>query len=177
LTVHDWSPYEALDDFKMDSYVGAPILALQAPPLCDLRQTTIQNILTGSTATKMLWDTEISDTLGMHDTITNSDRVTVNSSAGAGRYLAFGGVQFPANTVGDRLCQIFKNGTLFRPGMRVQAVTVVGGTTIVLGWAIVPCIVTDYVQFGVAQNSGGTLSTDNTAFSNFAFFQVMRVSD
>jgi hypothetical protein len=177
VTVHDWSPNEVLDDFKMDQYVGAPILTLQAPPFCDLRQATLQNVSTGSTATKLLWDTEISDTLGMHDTITNSDRVTINSAAGAGRYLAFGAAQFPANTTGDRMCQIFKNGTLYRPGMRVQAVTVVGGTTMVVGWAIVPCIVNDYVQFGVAQNSGGTLSMDNTSFSNFAFFQVIRVSD
>jgi hypothetical protein len=177
VAVRTWSLAEPLDDGKMNTYVSAPILALQTPAYCDLRQTTIQNIATGSTPAAMAWDTEISDDLGMHDNVTNTSRVTIVSAGGAGRYLAMGAVQWPANATGDRRAVIRKNGSVYRTGMRTMAVTIGGGTTVSLAWAIIPCIVGDYLELGAAQNSGGTLSTDNTSFSEFAWFQVIRVRD
>jgi hypothetical protein len=177
VAVRDWSLGEALDDFKMDTYVSAPILALQTPAFCDLRQTTIQNIATGSTPTALLWDTEVSDDLGMHDNVTNTGRVTITSAAGAGRYLAVGAVQWPANATGDRRAVTMKNGSVYRTAQRQQAVTIGGGTTVTMASAIIPCVIGDFLGFGGAQNAGITLSTDNTSFSEFAWFQVIRLRD
>lgn len=105
----------------------------------------------------MPWDTTVDDNWGGHSTVTNNTRYTIQV---AGYYQLSGMLNFANNTAGYRLATWFKNGTELpasrgfgNPNITTWSCTAAPPT---IG---VQCAVGDYLEMGVYQNSGGSLST------------------
>lgn len=87
------------------------IAFLANPPACQVYRSSTQSIA-NNTVTSVTWNAENYDTGTMHDTATNSDRITVPA---AGLYVCEAAIQFQA--AGDYteiLMILTKNGTIFR---------------------------------------------------------------
>lgn len=118
---------------------------------CRVREADVQTITTSS-ATQLPFDNERYDPDGMHDTSTNNSRITISD---AGRYLVGGHVQWEANATGQRLLQIYLNGTTVLAGCSQDANAV--GTTQQSVATVWGAGATDYFELRVWQNSGGDL--------------------
>lgn len=125
---------------------------------CTLYRSTTQAITT-ATWTAISFDTEVFDTDGFHEGVTNPTRFTVPTGL-AGWYEFRGGFEVAAAATGNRYLKIAKNGIaaggifagadqVGNSGMpaRIQGVT-----------PPVLLAVADYVEIGVYQDSGGSLN-------------------
>jgi hypothetical protein len=97
-----------------------------------------------------LWDTD-----GFHNTVTNNTRLTVPSGLG-GIYLVHGIVGFASNSTGARLLRFVVNNTTTYEVQRVQANAVAAVSS------SFPILLSagDYVEMSVYQSSGGNLDTN-----------------
>lgn len=92
-------------DTVVTSHVAIPFL-----PECYARATRTTNLSVSSgTSTDITFPTEDYDVGGMHDIVTNTDRMTV-PSGGKGIFLACAGVGFESNSTGNRALSITVNG-------------------------------------------------------------------
>jgi hypothetical protein len=107
--------------------------------------------------TDVAFASESLDTDAMHDTVTNNNRVIVQT---AGTYLFVGSFAWASNATGQRLVAIYKNATTRYATTRTSA----SGTSYVdqTVSAILPMAAGDYVTLAVYQDSGGALSAANT---------------
>jgi hypothetical protein len=127
-----------------------------------LFNTTNQSI-PDSTATAMTYNSETYDTDGFHDTVTNTDRITIPAGK-AGKYLLTGVMYFSANTTGIRLLDFQVNGTS-NPGTCVD--TTNGGAGAQTICQVRTLAVADYVSIRAYQTSGGNLNNNNTFNGSF----------
>jgi hypothetical protein len=76
-----WTNGEFVTDTIMNATTGVrdALNFILAPPRCDLRQTAAQSIGNGAW-TALTFTTEDADTDSMHDTVTNTDRITVQTA-------------------------------------------------------------------------------------------------
>lgn len=126
------------------------------PPACRVYNNAAIAIATGAGApgTALTFNTERYDTDTMHDTVTNTGRITFTT---AGLYIVGAHVQWATNGTGERWMQIKKNGT-----DQIDFVSGTGaGITNDVGQTI--CVVekfaaADYIQVFVAQSTGGNLN-------------------
>jgi len=109
------------------------------------------------TPTIVALPTETSDNDGIHDTVTNTSRLTCRT---AGVYAIVGKLGFVANAVGIRRAVICVNGSTIS-GQGAQAVTVAGTATYAAAVEVVELAVGDYVELQAYQNSGGALALVN----------------
>lgn len=154
-------------------YAGTPIDAtvyetdvtnagtfLANPPIFVGVQSSVQSTSTGGWTT-LTFDAETVDTYNGHSTSVNTSRYTAQR---AGWYRVTGTASFAANSTGSRGCRISKNGTVITgSGQLVGAGTL--GCTVSCASTIVQLAVGDYVELSAGQNSGGSLSTSNSAES------------
>lgn len=111
----------------------------------------------GDTPTAATLGSEEYDTDGFHSTVTNTSRMTVPSGK-AGTYRIRGHAFFAANATGIRFACLLKNGSKVR-GSATRTL-VPGSTGGISCWAeaTIPLAVGDYVELGVYQTSGGSLT-------------------
>lgn len=139
---------------------AASMEAIMNRPFVMVGRNSAQSITT-STVTAFGFNTEASDTDGMHDNVTNNSRLTI--PAGCGGWWVWGAC-FPwvANATGARELLFRLNGTSSiaiardSPGAAANFYS--------SGWGMFPVALAagDYVEATVWQSSGGALSVDNT---------------
>lgn len=125
-------------------------------------EATGTSITTGGGYTNVTYPTEGFDTQNLHSTVTNTDRVTI---ATAGKYLIIAYMEWAGSTAGQRDLAIRKNagGTLLAADVRPPGSSGFCAGTITWFGSLAAA---DYVNLGVAQNSGVSL-TVRTYFAGF----------
>jgi len=152
-------PNPALTDWVPLWNLAAPGVVSQ--PGARVYRTTNQTI-PNVTSTAILFDAERFDTENIHDTATNTDRLTCRTP---GKYLIIGQVEWAVVTAGERLVWIESNGSVAQGRVRALA----GGNTTQptqIASTILDLQVGDYVRLLVYQDSGAGLNV--TAAPNFA---------
>lgn len=123
-------------------------------------QSSVQSTSTGGW-TVMTFDTETVDTYGGHSNSVNNSRYTAQR---AGYYRVTGTASFATNSTGSRGCRISKNGSVVTgSGQLVGAGTL--NAVVACAATLVFLAVGDYVELSAGQNSGGSLSTNNSGES------------
>ena len=106
-----WAPGEYPTAAQLNQDLRDNVSFLANPPAASVYRSSAQSI-SNNTLTDITWNTELYDTASMHDTVTNSNRITVPV---AGLYLCEGMLQFQAATdYTELLIIIVKNGTIMR---------------------------------------------------------------
>jgi len=125
---------------------------------CSLTKSAAQTI-SNATTVSITFDTEEFDTDAYHSTSSNTSRITIPSGKG-GKYLFVMTANFAGNTTGQRLLMLYKNGAVHKYS------TSLGGTSFVFRATtsvIVSAVATDYFEFAVYQDSGGSLDINGSA--------------
>jgi hypothetical protein len=109
--------------------------------------------------TALTFNSERYDTDTIHDTTTNTGRLTCVT---AGKYVISGHVRFPANNANYRSVAIKLNGTTY---MAIQkSVNMGAGEAVMMSVSTIYSLsATDYVELVVHQNSGGALNVEYVA--------------
>lgn len=130
---------------------------------CRVTLNAAQNITT-ATPTALSWNgTETEDSMGMHDTGTNPERITISIP---GLYRVRAKATYASNATGFRRLQVLKNAST---NIAVNAFAPVPGELTTCMWdQLVDLVAGDYVWTQVEQNSGSTLAVGNTN----SFFEV-----
>lgn len=115
-----------------------------------------QSISNGATII-LDFDTERWDNDGIWTAGANSDRLICNT---AGKYVVSASLQFAGNTTGNRILKISGAIGGVTVTLAYQNTPGTSGTTNLCCTTIVDLAVTEYVQFRVFQNSGGSLNVD-----------------
>ena len=124
---------------------------------CKVAKTAAQTI-SNATATAITFGagTETFDVGAMHDTGSNTSRITI-PTGGDGIYLLHGELAIAASAVGQRQVYIRQNGTTTITALILAAAA---ATTLnMLASAIVNAVATDYFELVIYQDSGGNLDT------------------
>lgn len=125
-------------------------------PRCSAYNNTTQSI-NDSTFTALTFNSEDFDVASMHDTASNTSRLTV-PTGGDGVYLVIGHASFAGNATGARVAQLYKNGAtaLKRTTMNNAG----AGTTVLVPVSeILVLVAGDYIELRALQDSGGALNT------------------
>jgi len=123
---------------------------------------TTNTDLTNSTNTALTWDTEARDEDNFHSTVTNTDRLTTDTT---GWHSIAGNITYLANGTGARQCGIQINGTTYVAYAFVPAAS--GFSTGITCTALVYLTAGDYAKLVAFQDSTGTLAV-NAAFTSFS---------
>lgn len=125
-----------------------------------LRKSTATAI-SGSSSTTLTWDTEIYDTDGFHEGVTNPSRITIPAD---GYYRITLIVEWAASVAGGRYCWISRNGTsIIEANDGRMPVTDGSSTTPQSVSVTVQAVATDYFVANVFQASGGSLNVTATS--------------
>jgi hypothetical protein len=123
--------------------------------------------VTTSTTTPVDWNTEESDVGGLHDNVTNPERITVPTGGNRGIWLLTATIDWAANATGYRSMSIVKNGTTT---LAQNSVANIGGTVGPIHGAVAidPApSVGDWYRVAVFQDSGGNLNANANGLSVF----------
>jgi hypothetical protein len=123
------------------------------PPRAIVTHNATQSIATATT-TVLTFNTESSDVTGMHSTVTNPSRLTVQTGED-GFYLITGWVDFAANATGQRTIAILLNGAFLVRHTVDAAASGDTYLTIAFHYALTAA---QYLELAVVQNSGGNLN-------------------
>ncbi len=121
--------------------------------------------LTNNAMTAISFDSEIYDTDTIHDTSTNTGRLTCKT---AGVYLIVANIAFAAHNTGQRLLNIKHNGTTVL-AEHAQPASNDGTATSMSLATIYPLEMNDYVELFVRQKSGGALDLVSAAHQSPEF--------
>ena len=121
-----------------------------------------------STTTPLTFDTDIFDTDGIHDTGSNTDRLTCQT---AGLYLFTASVWFDSNATGYREIQISIDGVGIIVRERKVPISGVATPVSVTGGPY-PMEVGEYAILSAWQNSGGSLNILNVSIYSPVFSMV-----
>lgn len=140
---------------------------------CKVRHSTTQSI-PNSTETTVAFNTELYDTDGMHDTVTNNSRITPQT---AGKYEFKANIIFDANAGGDlRRASIRKNGTIIIAVSSHRDVSGSGDDAVVVSVDEDMNGTTDYVEVLAFHDEGAPLDLVNAPDSRFPTFSAHRLS-
>lgn len=114
--------------------------------------------LADSTAVNLTFDSEVTDNLSMHSTVSNTGRLNCPSD-GAGNYIVGCTVRFASNATGYRQIEIRQNGTVILIH-RTPAVN--GSQTYLTASTLTQLSDFDYLEFYAYQNSGGSINAETT---------------
>lgn len=157
-TPRTWVAGEYPTAAQFNAHIRDNIAWLANPPTVRVRQTVTQSI-PNATWTALTFTVEDWDTDGMHDTATNTTRLTAPT---AGRYWVYGAVAYAPNATNSRLVGVRLSGTGANPPTRGATFqpTVTDGNNAHVHFATeVSMTAGQYVEFVTYQNSGGALST------------------
>lgn len=117
--------------------------------------STTQSVNSGS-ETAIALNNEEWDTNSFHDNATNNSRITIPAGLG-GRYLIEIHVTFAANSTGQRILQVLKNGTTYLRG--AVSVQNAGASVNALANTLVADLVAgDYIQVMAIHDAGVALN-------------------
>lgn len=136
---------------------------------CRLVRTSSLNIATASGTSIPAWDGETFDTHGFHSTSTDPDRITIPAGC-AGLYLVTGQVHLSANATGRRTVTVRLNGNQVMRESTNAPASGVASLSIALPQILA---VDDYLTVEVYQDSGVTLTLDNSTQAARASFSVV----
>ena len=122
--------------------------------------------IANNTEVAVTFDSEITDTDGYHDNVTNNTRLTIPAGLG-GSYAVTGTIAYTGNATGVRYVVIKKNGNIFYYTVLNNAGTV---ECIFQATQVIPLAAGDYVEMFAIQVSGGSLDIKGafTYFTNFS---------
>jgi len=134
-----------------------------------ITKSAVQSIA-NSTWTSLTWNEEVWDTDGMHDNVTNNERITIKT---AGKYLCIFMTQWATSNAGDRYGRIRKNAeaSTQQAATSLKNASAQSQETVSV---IMDLAVDDFVDVRVFQNSGASLNFDDTVY-NDAFFMVQKI--
>lgn len=125
----------------------------RVPPICRVYRAAALNQTANGAAQTIAFDTESVDTDAMHDTVTNTTRITFNT---AGVYMVGGSVAFTPNSTGVRAAKITVNGTTdIAYADQQSAAAAASAIHVVTSYSFAA---NDYIELGGYQNSGGNLA-------------------
>lgn len=133
-------------DADLKTYAGTPYAAR----VYNSANISVSNV----TGTALTFNSEVRDDGSLHDTGSNTDRLTAPV---AGWYLVWGNLEFASNATGFRTLSFRVGATPDIHGAE-QAVAVSGDVTIVASACLVHLNANDYVRMFAYQNSGGALN-------------------
>lgn len=134
-------------------------------PRCLAYHATTQS-LNNATDTALLFNTESYDVGALHDTATNSSRVTI-PAGGDGQYLIKATYVIGAAAGGDARCFLRKNGATELEGTAGRGLLNALFQTTWPMLTIVNLVATDYVEAIGYQNSGGALNSGDAGSAKF----------
>jgi hypothetical protein len=138
----------------------AGVVSSSGQPRCSAFHNTTQSIANITWATVQL-NSEDMDVGGMHDTVTNNERVTV-PAGGGGLYLMTGKVTFGVGSVGVRAAMVRLNDTtaLMQLGTAPAGV----GDSVTVTFSHVGVLAAgDFITLQAYQASGGALNIGNAS--------------
>jgi len=135
------------------------IQSLPAQPRCRATRTTSVSIPT-ATATDVTFPAEDYDVGGMHDTSTNTDRITI-PIGGDGIYVICAGARFASNGVGQRTIKISINGVFENDADAVKVDAAGISTTMITTSRQANLVAGDIVRISVTQTSGISLNLND----------------
>lgn len=118
---------------------------------CALTRSVAQTITSGL-LTALTFDTETFDTAGMHDLVSNTNRITIPT--GVTRVRLTSTLIWNSNSTALRYHSIYLNGTTFVAADERNAAEVSGSCLVVDNY---PCVAGDYFDVRVVQNIGSGL--------------------
>jgi len=124
-----------------------------------------------NTGVALTFNSETYDTDTIHDTSTNTGRLTCKT---AGIYLIVGSVRWEANATGERLVKIDLGGVGSIGYVQNQAVASAGETTAQIVTTIYNLAVNQYVELAVYQLSLATLNILATNYIS-PYFMMQRI--
>lgn len=144
-----------LIDFISEGHTVARALG-DHRPYCRVTGTGTQSLTNGVEAS-ILFASEIEDTMQMHSTASNTDRIVVPI---AGTYRAIAKVTFNTAANGYRRVKVLKNGANVAYS---AAAPVTGEVTVVALDELIACAAGDYLTLGAEQTSGGAVTLSLSA--------------
>lgn len=130
---------------------------LHKPPAARVFHSAAQSIA-HATWTKLAFDSERFDTDGMHDTVTNNERLTV---VVAGRHYVRGNAEFAGNNTGERGIRLIKNNLTLIARFLGAVAGASPCSVVVPVFEFFP--LNDFVEVEVFQGSGAALDVNATA--------------
>jgi hypothetical protein len=124
-------------------------------PATRVTHSSAQSIPDFPPGATLAFDTERYDTASIHDNATNNSRLTAPVN---GVYAVTAEVDWTPNTTGTRELTLMKNGSTFIADDDRDGISTVFGGQSQSVTAQVQLVAGDYVQVGVLQTSGGSLS-------------------
>jgi hypothetical protein len=125
------------------------------PPMCKATKNAVQSI-TNVTTTMITFQTEDYDTDAMHDTTTNTSRITIST---AGVYTVTGFILSAASVAAYNYLYIYKNGSALPSNTGLMAGTKDGANAIISQiTATLSLAATDYVELAFYHNGAGAIN-------------------
>jgi hypothetical protein len=129
------------------------------PPRAVVYHNTTQSLANG-VDTSVAFNSELTDSAILHDTVTNNNRITIPSGQG-GMWLFTGYVEFAANVTGQRKLNIQTLSGTILASQTLDAAAGANPTRLNVA-AIVTLAAADWCQLIASQNSGGALNLSAT---------------
>lgn len=126
---------------------------------CKVQKSAANQTISNITNTSITFDAEVEDSTGMHDTGSNTNRITF---ATAGTYLLGAQVYWHNNSTGNRILNIFNNTGGIIAGSVIQAPGA-GDFHVQQTCGYYVAAASDWAEVSVYQSSGGDLDVKNTA--------------
>jgi hypothetical protein len=147
-----WAVGNVLTASEMNTYVRDNTAFLNAPPSTRVYNNAAISV-NNTTNTTLTFNTERWDTDTMHNTVTNTSRLTATT---AGLYHIYANISWASNATGYRVMTIVLNGATTIANVDQRAVD--GAITTHVVSTEYSLAATDYVEVVVYQNSGGALN-------------------
>lgn len=156
------------DEFEFVEYATGKWRQTTAPRIVAFRGALVSELadqtIPNTTNTKITFGSESYDTDSIHDTGSNTERLTV--PAGVSKVRINGEVQWDGDGTGYRRIKLLKDNTIIIPGS-IQTLTGIAAELVVsrIVSAILPVSPGEYFEIQVYQNSGGNLDTLESWFA------------
>ena len=129
------------------------------PPFVGFHAISSGLTTTTSSWTKVAYSTEVYDTSGFHDNVTNNTRITI--PAGLGGFYQFAGyIDWASNGSGVRAAEIYKNNASFLSLIQYPAIA--GALMRPSFFGIGQFAAGDYAELTAIQTSGGNLAVGSS---------------
>ncbi len=129
-------------------------------------ETSFDQIIPNAFLTHKTWQTTIFDDWNLHDPVSNSDRITINT---AGYYCIISGIRWNNSTLGYRTVSIMKNDTNL---LAQQSMDNVPTKECIVVSTLAKLEVDDWINIELYHTHGTNLTTKTGARTNISLFQV-----